>query len=97
VADDDAQSATLEEAQRFFYNRDYDRAAVLTQVLCGPPGDLETCELADGSLLVQIKKAFGETGERDKTTAWSRCALCLDSRLRSGGDGPRSSLWPRKA
>jgi hypothetical protein len=77
VAEDNARSPTLEEAQRFFYNGDYDRAAVLTQVLCeARRGDLEACELRTASLLFQIRKAFEGTGERDKTAAWSRCAVC---------------------
>ena len=73
----DAHSPTLEQAQRFFYNGDYDRAAAATHVLCAARSDdLEACELRAASLLFQIKKAFGETGERDKTTAWNRCAVC---------------------
>src|SRR5437870_3276929 len=77
AAHDDGHAATLEEAQRFFYNGDYDRAAALTQVRCAAPiDDLEACELRTASLLFQIKKAFGEAGEPDKTTAWNRCAVC---------------------
>jgi hypothetical protein len=72
-----AQSATLEQAQRFFYNGDYDRAAAVTDVLCAArPDDLEACELRTASLLFQIKKALGDTGARDKTTAWKQCAAC---------------------
>ncbi len=77
AADDDAHSPTLEEAQRFFYNGDYDKAAALTQALCAARLDnLEACELRSASLLFQIKKAFGQTGERDKAIAWNRCAVC---------------------
>jgi hypothetical protein len=77
TANDDTPSATLEEAQRFFYNGDYDKAAALTQVLCAARNDdLEACELRTASLLFQIKKAFREAGERDKATAWNRCAVC---------------------
>ena len=77
VADDDDHSRTLSEAQRFFYNADYEKAGALTQVLCGARlDDLEACELRTASLLFQIKKAFGETGERDKAIAWNRCAIC---------------------
>ncbi len=69
--------ATLEQAQRFFYNGDYDRSAAATDVLCAArPEDLEACELGTASLLFQIKKALGDTGARDKTTAWKQCAAC---------------------
>jgi hypothetical protein len=77
TADDDAHAATLDKAQRFFYNADYARAAAETQRLCeARPDDLDACELRTASLLFQIKKAFRDTGERDKTIAWSRCAGC---------------------
>lgn len=77
VADDTTHSSTLEDAQRSFYNGDYTRAAKLTQMLCAArTDDLDACELRTASLLFQIKKALGETGERDKTTAWKRCTLC---------------------
>ena len=57
-----AQSATLEQAQRFFYNGDYDRAAAATDVLCAArPDELEACELRTASLLFQIKKALGQS------------------------------------
>lgn len=72
-----AHSATLEQAQRFFYNGDYDRSAAVTAVLCAARADdLEACELRTVSLLFQIKKALAETGARDKTTAWKQCAIC---------------------
>jgi hypothetical protein len=77
VADDVAHSYTLEDAQRLFYNGGYDRAATVTQVRCtARPADLDACELRTASLLFQIKKALGETGERDKTTAWNQCTVC---------------------
>jgi hypothetical protein len=77
VAGDTTHSPTFEDAQRSFYNGDYARAAMLSQMLCADrPDDLNACELRTASLLFQIKKALGETGERDKNTAWNRCALC---------------------
>jgi hypothetical protein len=76
-AADEAHAPTIEEAQRFFYNGDYDRTAAMTRVLCAARlDDLEACELRTASLLFQIKRAIGETGERAKTTAWTRCASC---------------------
>ena len=77
AADGAAHSVTLEQAQRFFYNGDYPSSAAVTDVLCtARPDDLEACELRTGSLHFQIKKALGETGARDKTTAWKQCAAC---------------------
>ena len=77
VADDTIHWSTLEDAQRSFYNGDYARAAMVTQVLCSErPDDLDACELRTASLLFQIKKALGETGERDKSGAWNRCTVC---------------------
>ena len=72
-----AYSATLEQAQRFFYNGDYERSAAVTDVLCAArPDDLEACELRTASLLFQMKKALGDTAARDKTIAWKQCAAC---------------------
>jgi hypothetical protein len=72
-----SNSSTLEDAQRFFYNGDYDSAAMVAGALCaGPPDDLTACELRTASLLFQIKKALGEMGEQDKATAWNRCTVC---------------------
>ena len=77
AAEDAQHPPTLEQAQRFFYNGDYDRAAALTHVLCeARPDDLDACELRTASLLFQIKKALGDTAERQKTIALNRCAVC---------------------
>jgi hypothetical protein len=77
TAEDAQHPPTLEQAQRFFYNGDYDRAAALTQVLCeARPDDLDACELRTASLLFQIKKALGDTAERSKTIELSRCGVC---------------------
>jgi hypothetical protein len=76
-AEDAAHPPTLERAQRFFYNGDYDRAAASTHVLCeARPDDLDACELRTASLLFQIKKALGEPADNNKTTAWNQCAVC---------------------
>ena len=43
-ADGAARSATLEQAQRSFYNGDYERSAAVTDVLCAARSDdLEAC------------------------------------------------------
>ena len=76
-ADAHSSSSALQEAQRFFYNGEYDKAAALTRVLCTSRfDDLDACELRTASLHFQIKKALGETGQRDKSTAWNMCAVC---------------------
>jgi hypothetical protein len=70
-------AASLEGAQRLFYNGDYDAAAAVSRRLCeARPDDLDACELRTASLLFQIKKALRETGASDKPTAWSLCAAC---------------------
>lgn len=70
-------AATLDEAQRFFYNGDYDRAAAVTDVLCATrPDDLDACELRTASLHFQIKRALGDTGARNNTIALKQCAPC---------------------
>jgi hypothetical protein len=77
ASDDIARSPTLQEAQRFFYNGDYDTAATVTLALCAArPDDLTACELRTSALLFQIKKALGEQGDLDKTTAWKVCTAC---------------------
>jgi len=75
--DDIAYSPTLQEAQRFFYNGDYDSAATVTLALCSArPDALAPCELRTSTLLFQIKKALGEPADLDTTAAWKRCAAC---------------------
>jgi hypothetical protein len=75
---DDAVHATLQEAQWFFFNGDYDKTAAVSYVMCAErPDDLDACELRTASLHFQIKKALGETGQRgNNTAAWDACAAC---------------------
>jgi len=77
VGDSAPPSAALEQAQRFFYNGNYEDSAAAADALCvARPEDLDACELRTASLLFQIKGALGETSARDKTTAWKQCAAC---------------------
>jgi len=80
VAQDTADDAapTLQEAQRSFYNGDYDNASAVAHVLCTQrPENLDACELRTASLHFQIKRALGDTGHGgNKTTAWNACAAC---------------------
>jgi hypothetical protein len=76
-ADDAAHASTLQAAQRFFYNGDYDSASGVSHLLCAErPDDLDACELRTASLHFQIKRALGDTGQRNKTSAWAACAAC---------------------
>ena len=77
AGNDIARSPTLESAQRFFYNGHYDAAAAATLVLCTPRADdLAACELRTSTLLFQIKRALGNQGSVDTSTAWAQCGAC---------------------
>jgi len=69
--------ATLEDAQRSFYNGRYDVAAELTLHLCGAePDNLEPCELRTSILHSLIRRGLGDG--RDRDAAWKACAVCPD-------------------
>jgi hypothetical protein len=76
--DGDVRAVDLRDAQRWFYNGDYEKASAATAVLCTQrPDDLDACELRTASLHFQIKQALRESGERSsKTAAWDACASC---------------------
>lgn len=77
TADTAAHSATLEQAQRFFYNGDYASSAAAADALCAAhPENLDACELRTASLLFQIKSALSDTSAKDKATAWKQCTDC---------------------
>jgi hypothetical protein len=77
TADDTARSATLEDAQRFFYNGRYDAAAAVTLALCASrPDDLAARELRTSALHFQIRRALEGAGGTDKTRAWKLCTVC---------------------
>ena len=71
-------SPTLEDAQRSFYSGRYEDAAALSVQLCaaGADGDLEACELRTSSLHFQIRRAMGDSADRDR--AWTMCVTCPD-------------------
>jgi hypothetical protein len=78
-ADDSSASRAFQEAQRFFYNGDYDAAAEATLALrAARPADLAVRELHSSTLLFQIKRALGEYEGMDRAAAWKRCAVCPD-------------------
>jgi len=74
---DTDQSGTLESGQWAFYNAQYQEAATVTLALCSGGADsLAACELRTAALLFQIRRALGETADKDE--AWKRCVACPD-------------------
>ena len=72
---DTADSPGLDEAQRMFYNGRYADAATLTADLCtAEADDLAACELRTSALLFQLRRALGESPDKDK--AFTQCAAC---------------------
>jgi hypothetical protein len=70
-------STTLEDAQRAFYSGRYEDATVLSESLCeAGDRDLEACELRMASLHFQIRRAMGDSADKDR--AWTMCASCPD-------------------
>ena len=70
-----ADSPGLDEAQRMFYNGRYADAVTLTADLCtAEADDLAACELRTSALLFQLRRALGDSPDKDK--AFSRCAAC---------------------
>jgi hypothetical protein len=71
-----AAAPTLEDAQRLFYNGDYERAAaVALDLRAAAPDDLAAYELRTSALHFQIRKILGEV-EEDKEKAFKACAPC---------------------
>jgi hypothetical protein len=70
-----ADAPGLEAAQRMFYNGRYADAATLTADLCTAAVDaLAACELRTSALLFQLRRALGDSPDKDK--AFNRCAAC---------------------
>lgn len=68
-------SPTLEDAQLSFYSGRYEDAANLSETLCAAgSGSLDACELRTSSLHFQIRRAMGDSVDREE--AWSMCAAC---------------------
>ena len=67
-----------EDAQRSFYSGHYEDAAALSVSLCAASADndLEACELRTSSLHFQIRRAMGDSADRER--AWTMCATCPD-------------------
>ena len=70
-----ADSPALDEAQRMFYNGRYADAATLAVDLCTAEADtLAACELRTSALLFQLRRAVGESPDKD--TAFASCVAC---------------------
>ena len=71
----DYRAATLAEAQRLYYNAQYDTAASL--ILASresDPEDLAAYEIRTSALLFQIKRALGDRPDKEKT--FKQCVMC---------------------
>ena len=70
-----ATAETLEDAQRAYYNGQYEAAAAMTLDRCMTgESDLAACELYTAALLFQVRKGMGQTADRGQ--AWKNCAIC---------------------
>ena len=94
-----ADSGTLEDAHREFYNGRYEVAAALTHELCAgnAVSAAEACELRTSAILFQIKRVLGPAADR-KDEAWAQCVTCpgllstFQSALASGQAAARARL-----
>jgi hypothetical protein len=72
-----AESPSLDDAQRTFYNGRYADAAAMTAELCTSEVEaLVACELRTSALLFQLRRALGESP--DKETAFTTCDRCAE-------------------
>jgi hypothetical protein len=72
-----AESPDLEAAQRMFYNGRYADAASVTTDLCTPDVDaLAACELRTSALLFQLRRALGDSPDKEET--FTRCEPCAE-------------------
>ena len=76
VAPDPLSSpATLEDAQRAYYNGRYETAAAMTLEPCMTAADgLAACELHTAALLFRVRVGMGPQKDREK--AWKQCDIC---------------------
>src|SRR5438034_3407601 len=67
----------LSDAQRSFFNAQYETAAALTLALrLADPEDLAAIELRSSALLFQLKAALGDPPDKEK--AFKQCVECAD-------------------
>lgn len=85
----------LEDAQRSFYSGRYEDAAALSASLCAAGADnLEACELRTASLHFQIRRAMGDSVDRDR--AWTTCVSCPDLMSAFVADIDRARAFARE-
>jgi hypothetical protein len=71
-----AQSPSLHDAQRMFYNGRYTDSLAATEGLCsGKPGGLAACEVRTSALLFQIRRELEATQEKTKKD-FKKCEPC---------------------
>jgi len=74
-AADISGAPVLDGARRLFYNAKYEAAAALMLDRCSSSADgVAACELRSAALHFQIRRALGDSADKDK--AWDRCAAC---------------------
>jgi hypothetical protein len=75
VTADVAVSPTLQAAQTMFYNGRYTEAAAATRELCTSDViTLPACEVRTSALLFQLRRAIGESPDKNK--AFAQCEEC---------------------
>lgn len=75
VNGDVVESPVLHAAQTMFYNGRYAEAAAETRDLCGADVlTLPGCEVRTSALLFQLRRAIGESPDKDK--AFTQCEAC---------------------
>ena len=91
-----AQQA-LTDARAAFYNASFEEAAALTLDLCAAD-DPDACELRTAALLMEIKRAIGDSKDKDKAfRACVRCQALLDAFLRDTARGQAAARSRLKA
>lgn len=72
---DQQPPGTLDEARWAFYSARYESAAALAHDTCvAEPSSLAACELRTAALLLQIRRAMGDS--RDAGASWKQCVTC---------------------
>ena len=91
----DPQSLT--DARAAFYNASFEQAGALTVELCAAD-ELEACELRTAALLMEIKRAIGDSKDKDKAfKACAKCQALLDAFLEATSRGQAAARAKLKA
>jgi tetratricopeptide (TPR) repeat protein len=88
---------TLTDARAAFYNASFEKAGALTLDLCAAD-DLDACELRTAALLMEIKRAIGDSKDKDKALkACAKCQGLLDAFLQDTSRGQAAARARLKA